>query len=261
MYNQIIFLNYNDKQILTRNEELKNIGNGRRAFLLATGPSIKLENLKLLAGEDCFSLSNFFLHDDLQSVNPLFHFFAPYHPPLILQNYIEWLTLADQRLPRDTRIFLGHTTYALVKQHNLFPNRQVFYLYLSLSPNDRKKIDLTRPILAPQTSPLMILPVLIYMGYTRIYLLGCDHTSLRDYKKEITNFYDPKKDVRKNAADVNAWGDIIADHETSMNVFRQYNFYREMLQKAYHSEIINLSRDTWLYSFERDTLSNIIDSG
>lgn len=257
LYNEILFFNYSHKNILRKNKELKDKGKGKRAFLLATGPSIKQENLKLLAGEDCFSLSNFFLHDDLNIINPKFHFFAPYHPPLILENYVEWLQLSDKQLPKETKIVLGHTGYELVKNHNLFPNREVFYLYLSESPNNHK-VDLTKPVLAPQTSPLMIIPVLIYMGYEEIYLLGCDHTILRDFKKVFTNFYDAKKDIRKNAADVNSWSDIIDEHKLSMNVFLQYDFYKKINYKAHHLTIINLSNDTWLDVFERNTLSKVI---
>jgi hypothetical protein len=39
------------------------------------------KNLKPLAGEDCFSISNFYLHNDIQTINPAFHGFTPYHEP------------------------------------------------------------------------------------------------------------------------------------------------------------------------------------
>lgn len=256
-YNEILFFNYPHKNIFKKNKKLKNVGKGKRAFLLATGPSIKQENLKLLAGEDCFSLSNFYLHDDINIIKPRFHFFAPYHPPLILENYIEWLQSADQYLPKETKIVLGHNSYELVKKHNLFPARRIFYLYLSESPS-KNLVDLTRPVLAPQTSPLMILPVLIYMGYEEIYLLGCDHTILRDFKKDIRNFYDEKKDIRKNASDSNVWSNIIDDHKSSMHVFIQYDFYNKLIENNSHSKIINLSNDTWLDVFEKKYLDEVM---
>jgi len=45
------------------------MGKGKRAFLLAASSSSKQENLKLLAGEDCFSISNFYLHYDIRIIN------------------------------------------------------------------------------------------------------------------------------------------------------------------------------------------------
>src|SRR5262245_2341778 len=115
LYSQLEFLFYTNKKILSKNKPFKGQGKGKRAFLLTTGPSIKIENLKLLEGEDCFSVSNFFLHEDISLIKPKFHFFAPYHPPLVLDNYIEWLQQADKQLPSETGIFLGHQTYNTVQ--------------------------------------------------------------------------------------------------------------------------------------------------
>lgn len=243
------YLFFTDKKILKNNKKLKGIGSNKRAFLLATGPSIKNQNLKLLAGEDCFSVSNFFLHNDINVINPKIHFFAPYHEPLILENYVNWLRQADKILPKDTKICLGHTTKKIVDKYSLFPNREIFYIYLTkIKPNKLFSIDLTGPIMGPQTGPLMIVPVLLYMGYKEICLVGCDHTVLRDYKKTISNFYSKEKDARINATDENAWDDIILSHKSNINIFLQYQLYKKIADKK-NIKIINLSDDTWLDIF------------
>jgi hypothetical protein len=84
---ELEILSYACKDIIQKNRLLKGMGKGKRAFLLAAGSSINQKNLKPLAGEDCFSISNFYLHNDIQTINPAFHGFAPYHEPLILENY------------------------------------------------------------------------------------------------------------------------------------------------------------------------------
>jgi hypothetical protein len=160
------FLKYQKKEILTKNIELKNTGFCKRAFLLATGPSIKNQNLKLLNGADCFTVSNFFLHKDILTVNPKFHFFAPYHVPLNLDKHIQWLKKSDEMLPSETNIFLGHKDFELVKKYKLFPERKIFYMYLGDVPYS--KIDLQRICPVPQTVPLMVLNLLIYMNYKEI---------------------------------------------------------------------------------------------
>lgn len=243
-----------DKSILKQNRILKNVGKGKRAFLLATGPSIKEENLKLLDGEDCFSVSNFFLHEDIDIINPKMHFFAPYHKPLILKNYIDWLRLADKQLPPNTKIFLGHTTRNIVIKNNLFQKREVFYVYLS--PRHTRNIDLTKQIKSPSTGPLMILPVLIYMGYSEIYLLGCDHNVLKDYKKNCTHFYEKKDDLRKNASDDKAWSDIVSELKSSLNVFAQYREYNNIALKS-DVKIYNLSQESWLDVFEKKKMTKL----
>ena len=252
LFSYLNFLTYPNKKLFIKNRSLKNSGSGKRAFLLATGPSIKDENLKQLAGEDCFTVSNFFLHEDINLINPKFHFFAPYHKPLILENYIEWLRQADKALPNDTKIFLGHTTQDLVTKYKLFPEREVYYLYLS----NYFSTDITGPIMFPQTGPLMIIPVLIYMGYEKIYLLGCDHNVLRDFKKPAEHFYNKSLEVRKNSSDENAWDNIINELDTTKNIFVQYKNYKLILEE--NMEIINLSKDSWLDIFKILNLNNVL---
>lgn len=252
------FLLTRQPQLLAPSRSLAGRGAGRRAFVCATGPSLRREDLAALAGEDCFSLSNFFLHEALSVIRPQFQFFLPYHPPLILDNYIEWLRQADQRLPPETALLLSHTSAPLVRRYGLFPRRQIFYVFLTRHHRPRR-ISLDGPILAPASVPLLALPVLLAMGYTTIYLLGCDHTGLRDYGGSVTHFYQPGQDVRKNASDSGAWSDIITNHARSLDVFLQYRYYRTMIARYYpQTRVVNLSQDSWLDLFPCDRLDRVL---
>ncbi len=253
------FLMYEKKWILDKNAVFENTGRGKRAFLIATGPSLKMDDLSVLSGEDCFGISNFFLHKHIQNIKPKFHFFVPYHEPINLESYIEWLEKADKILPPETNIMMGHATCDLVGKYRLFQKRKVFYLYLSGFPAPRK-VDITKPVLAPQTGPLMALPVLLYMGYSEIYLLGCDHTEMRDYKKTVNNFYDPSTDIRKTTSDAyDVWyGGIIDNLCNTANIFRQYMYFKKILRNR-DVKIVNLSQDSWLDIFEMSTLKNVLN--
>ncbi|MFZ5953314.1 MAG: hypothetical protein ACOYXC_21595 [Candidatus Rifleibacteriota bacterium] len=239
--------------MIKENIALKDTAKGKSAFLIATGPSLKLENLKLLEGEHCYSISNFYLHADVKTVSPRIHFFAPYHEPMVFENYIDWMKQADACLPSSTEICMGHTTHKMVEDFNLFPNRKIHYVFLDNFASASK--DITQPLLAPQTGPIMAIPFLLYMGYSKIYLLGCDQTVLRDYRKNITNFYDPHKDIRKFATSIDAWPGIIESHICSLNACQQYKMYND-LAKNNGVKIINLSKDSWLDFFETEILEN-----
>ena len=126
------FLRCPHKNIFEKNKSLEGAGYGKRAFLLATGPSINKEDLTLLEGEDCYSVSNFFLHKHINIIRPKIHFFAPYHKPLTLESYIEWMKLAHKQLPKETCIALSQTTKNQVEQYNLFTKRNVFYFYFAI---------------------------------------------------------------------------------------------------------------------------------
>ncbi|MDX2302490.1 MAG: hypothetical protein NW226_06795 [Microscillaceae bacterium] len=256
-YHSLYFQWAVNKTILQQNKQLKGIGRGKRAFLFATGPSIKKENLKLLAGEDCYSLSNFFLHEDIVLLKPKFQFFAPYHPPLDRNNFADWLDQADKRLPPETKIFLGTSDEKLVKEYGLFPKREIYYVYMNTHPNPRQ-IDLRRPIRKSQTIPLMALPVLVYMGYDEIYLLGCDHNILKSYGEQVHYFYEKKDEIRKNITG-DYWPSIIEHHLASLKVFQQYEFYKKIIDKTCHTQVINLSAESWLDAFPKKALSELIE--
>lgn len=240
--------------ILQRNKELHNIATNKPCFVLATGPSINEQDLTKLEGKDCFSISNFFLHKDIKIIKPKLHFFAPYHEPLILENYIDWLRLADKKLPKETNIVLGLANYGLAKKYNLFPNRKIYYLDL-LNTWDINT-DLTKQVIEPQTGPIMILPVLDYMGYSEINLIGQDMNRLKDYQGTTQNFY--KNDPRKNATDGAAWEDIIVELKRTCKMFEQFKAYNDYF-KSKGKKLINLSPDSWLSFIEKKDFNNIME--
>lgn len=256
-YNLFDFININDlRNEINKTKILKDCKKDERAFVLATGPSINLENLKVLNREDSYSISNFFLHKDIGKIKPNMHFFAPYHIPLILTNYIEWLKMADKELPVDTNICLEFSTKRLIDDFKIFANRTIYYVKYNTFTT-KINIDLEKGILPPQTGPTMILPLLMYMGYSQIYLLGCDCNMLKDYGKTTNNFYNKEKDCRKNSTNGKVWIGIVEELKSQLNMFLQYELYKNVADKN-NIIIKNLSKDSWLDIFERDSLSNII---
>lgn len=227
--------------LLKNNRQLKHQGSGKRCFVLATGPSIKEQDLKMLAGEDCFTVSNFYLHEDIKMIKPKLHFFAPYHEPLILENFIENWKQADKILPKETNIVLGLHSKAMIEKYHLFPERKIFYLDFRKLKHVRG--DIEKSILAPQTGTMMIFPVLAYMGYTEINLLGCDMNMLKDYGKKVENFY--VDDPRKNATDEGRWQGIFFELRTSLIMMEQYKMYYDFFAKN-GVTMQNLSPSSWI---------------
>lgn len=241
-----------------KNADLMDNGVGKIAVIFATGPSVKEQNLKLLVGFDCFSVSNFFLHEDINLLKPKYHFFAPYHQPLIWENYVDWLRQADQQLPAETGIFLGLQDREKILQEGLFKNRDIRFLDLVaepyFKPNGSLPIDITGPVLSPQTVPLMVLPVLFYMGYKTIYLVGCDHNGLKNYGGKIAHFYASQQDTRVIAR--NYWGEgIEVELKSELNVFITYSKYAGVANSL-GVRVINLSPSSWLDIFPRELLND-----
>ena len=245
------------KNLLKKNVELKNKAEKKRCFILATGPSVNNQDLSLLKGEDCFSTSNFFLHELIQDVKPKFHFLVPYHKPLILENYIEWLKMADEKLPANTNIVLATVTEPMVEKYNLFKNRKVYYVNFGNFNLDKDEIniDITKTIMSPQTGPIMILPFCAYMGYEEIYLVGQDMNRLASYGGTTQNFY--KNDPRVNATDKNNWIDIIPELERTLVMFKQFKRYADYFKKC-GIKFYNLSPTSWLSFIEKKDYEKLL---
>ena len=159
----------------------------------------------------------------------------------ILENYIECLKLADEKLPKETNIVLALSNKYIAEEYNLFPNRKIFYLDLCCL--EKVQTDIEKPVMTPQTGPIMMLPVLDYMGYRTINLVGCDLNILKNYKSKVENFYD--EDPRKNATNDACWGTIIDELNATLKVFSQFEKYNTFFEEK-GVKFNNLSPDSWL---------------
>tara|TARA_B100000787_G_scaffold76069_1_gene56005 strand:- start:1057 stop:1905 length:849 start_codon:yes stop_codon:yes gene_type:complete len=243
------------KKILKRNKILKNSAKGRVGFLLATGPSVNKQDLAKLEKYDCFSLSSFFLHKDLNKINPKYHFFAPYHKPLIIEDWVKWINLADKSLPKNTKIVLSIKDYERVKNLNLLKDREVIYLYFSKFI-EVKNLDIAGPLPDMQTHPLMVLPFMIYMGYKEIYLIGCDSNNLKNYGRQVENFYDQNLEIKKGSNLPWSFG-ITKELENNLSVFNQFKNYKKLADNL-NIKIINLSEDSWLDFFDKENYDALL---
>lgn len=220
---------------------------GRTIFILATGPSIRQQELARLKGEFVLSCSNAYLHPAIQEIIPRFHFFAPYHPPLIEANWLAWLQQARNALPPGTVFVLGFRDRDRVERSGALADRKVIYLYLS--PRAGPRGDCFGPVMAPQSVPLMALPFALHAKPRRIILLGCDHTALRNYGGTITHFYPAQADMRLHAASGKTWSGIEPELRANLNLFAQYRAYADWLRRHPGTVVENGSPDTWLEVF------------
>lgn len=231
--------------ILAKNSALCGLRKNSTAGIIATGPSLNSIDLKGLKNIDFFSVSNAFLHSDIEEIKPLLHFFVPYHSPLEKQNFISWLRIANDHLPSCTNIVTGVSDHALHLEHQLFPDRNTYFLAFSNNLKE-ENINPQFPVRSPQTSPLMVLPLLIHMGYERVLLFGCDHNTLKNYRSVRENFYSPREDIRTSATDESSWGlGIQWELQCQARIFSDYRDFATLANQS-NTSIHNCSKDSWL---------------
>ena len=221
----------------------------KECFLLATGPSIKNFQVGNLIGQDCFTVSNFYLHEKILELNPIAHFLSAYHPPMSRDNFIKWIEQIDKSLPPRTILVTDLRNKILFEESDLGSKRLV--IYVPTFPKYKVfNISEFGSQIRPASVPILALPVLMMLGYQKINLLGCDHNTLKNYKGGVENFYDNSRDPRVGATDKLSWSgyNIIRALRDNLLLFTQYQQLHNYATRQ-HIEIRNLSNSSWLDIF------------
>ncbi len=221
--------------ITKQNRELKNIHQGNRCFILATGLSINDQNLKLLKNEFCIAVSNFYLHPDFRLIDPQYYCIAPWHPPHNIENYLQLLKEIGD-ISKKCSFFLGINEYARVNQNNILLDHNVYYHNTSAIELD-KDVDLCQPVLSPMSVTIMALQSAIFMGFSEIYLLGCDHDSILNFSGKFANQHFYPEEKAKLITDISTFKPEL------LNYIRLWNQY-EMLNTIAQSKNIKIFNAT-----------------
>ncbi len=175
--------------ILRANRQLHNRHAGERCFILCNGPSVNEQDIRPLARETVFSVSNGYRHPDYLSIHPRYHCVPQItYNTLPPEKTVEWFKEMDQKIG-DAEIFLDRQEWGLVQEHRLFPERATHFVCMGKNQfvSNNAISDLTGIIPRVQTVPIMALMIALYMGFREIYMLGVDHDWF--VKKEYRYFY------------------------------------------------------------------------
>ena len=191
------------------NRQFKNIHKGKRCFVLATGPSINTQDLTVLENEFCIAVGHFHLHKDISVIRPEYHILAPMHSPFdsshsikYFQDFITYYKginvtyfLGVDNSPLSFSVFLNqYPQYKLDNVHYIDYSNHI--LLNEKNCNDADLWDITKEPFGMRSVVYGAVQLAHYMGFSEVYLLGCDHDYLLDYeKKESKHFYEYGKGI------------------------------------------------------------------
>lgn len=254
------YLRMKNRKFMVKNRELKKLFSGRRAFIIATGPSVKEQNLKGLAGKLSISVSNFFLHPDFKTIAPKYHLFVPSHPPVTSEQYAAVFKDAEAHFPADQNILVSVSDKGIIEKYGAFKNQNIYY-YTVKDTNLKvsEEIDFTKPIPRIQTSAQIGLFLAIFLGAQELYLLGCDHDWIL-HLGETRHFYDEKQSTLSKDG-YNEWkdrdfGDECESYSRLWTVYRQIRAYA----RARGVAIYNSTEGGLLDVFPRKKLEDVLAS-
>lgn len=252
LYRNNLYYMISDKSILKINKKFANIHKGKRCFIIANGPSIKIQDLKPLKNEICFSVNNGFVHPDYEIYRPIYHC-LPQIEDHYSENKIKWLIEMDKRT-LDAQLFTSVGNKKDINENGLFRNR-VNYIYFSgnIKSLKHQEIDITNNIPLIYTSPQICILLAIYMGFNKIYLLGCDHDAITHFGIS-THFYNENE----NTSGKEIWGTFESELRALLSVWEWYKKIKEYAEvKNIH--IYNATKGGLLDVFERVNYESLIN--
>ncbi len=148
----------------------------KRCFIIGNGPSILQQDLTKLEHEIVFVTNSFVHHNQYDEINPTYYCVTI---DLIKYNDFdaEWYPLMLEKTA-NTPKFFSLRAKPFIRKHNLFVNHPIFYLNCRDTPIWETKsmsLDITNEVYYGCTLIIdFCLPLAFYMGFSDIYLLGCD---------------------------------------------------------------------------------------
>lgn len=163
---------------LSANEKYRNIHKGERCFVLGNGPSLKKQDLSCLQGEILFTVNQFFRADFAKSLHSSYHFWAD---PFFFsqEGNSEEVHKLLQTQDCETISFFESVGFDYIIKNNI--DKQIkcaFFKAAGLPIYDEVSVDFSLPVSGCATVVQYAVELAIFMGFSEIYLLGCDMTGI-----------------------------------------------------------------------------------
>ncbi|WP_088070511.1 6-hydroxymethylpterin diphosphokinase MptE-like protein [Gottfriedia luciferensis] len=201
VYKPIILFNFKKVLRVTRInrrskfEKLRNIKNkhlGERCFIVATGPSLKIEDLDKLHGEITFSMNSICLAFDETDWRPTYYGIQDIGNYLEFEECIKNLDLECKFIGEP---ILKHTN--VPNEFYIYPMNMLNHYWMHKEYNTKFSDDAFAVVYDGYTITYSLIQIAVYMGFKEIYLLGtdCNYSSDLNHHFKNYSYFDPSYSV------------------------------------------------------------------
>lgn len=251
------------------NKKFHNIHKGKRCFILGNGPSLKNVDLSKLQKEWVFTVNDFCKIDNYRAAHTNYHFLmdsAYFDDRKDIQVNMEEVLRNYDLIGKENAVcFFPAHAYGFLEKNGLLNKLNVNYLFpfYELRCENKINLDICKSITIYSTVVQYAITVAIYMGFSKIYLLGCDSTMLPAMfdkvlhkKNSAIHAYDHDDDEQNYEELLLKWdlSEIIFGH---YKLFLGYEKISDYCEKA-GIKLLNCSDPTLIMSIPRVTLKKII---
>lgn len=259
------------------NKKLENNHKGKRCFIVGNGPSLKKMNLSHLTNEIVFTVNSIMTNKEIyDQLNSDYH--------VIIDHGFFKLDL-EQKDDRITRDLFKNINYKSKKPICIVDyagklafdsyglddlNKYYIYLHSNLTANYQRKIKLSNNIPTSQNVIHAAIFSAISMGIKKIYLVGCDMTSIflnfeSDIDGNITiaennhayNYTETEKKRLFKDFNIMDNEEVLHDYAKTFNIFKNIRKYCE----KNNIEVYNATIGGGLDVFERIKYESLFNKG
>ena len=248
---------------LKKNIELKDKYNNKRIFILGSGSSILLYDLKVLNSEYVMTQNSFHMHKDISYVDPNIHCVVPYYQSnKEISIWVDYIADMKARMPNSLFLW-GLNTKALIDKYHEDISAKSYYIRTkyNLLTLKKAKVNISKTIMTIPTVLTQCLTVAIYLGFKEIYLLGFDldqicHTNDQTYGR----FYGMSKITETEfEKDANQRLDVeTTDGWYTWWLMNKQFFLIKDFADQNNISIVNGTKGGILSYFKREPIENII---
>ncbi len=180
-----------EEKLLKDNAEFRYRYKGKRCFILGNGPSVRTMDLSLLEKEVVFTVNQFSKTEMYKKIKPNFHIWADERfYDIDAENDCDNEILSDMKAAKLTDltpiVFYKTSAKNMIEKYGLKDLLNIHYYSDKLTFDDKYKKNPDMCKLIPWFPTVVQYAVFfaIYMGFSEIYLLGCECTGILNYIKE-----------------------------------------------------------------------------
>ncbi|MCK9368650.1 DUF115 domain-containing protein [Candidatus Dojkabacteria bacterium] len=260
------------KGLLEKNLDLKNKYKGKRCFILGNGPSLKNQNQSGLQKEIVFTVNWMMKSPLYEQLKPKFHVIVDSESFKFDVTSDDGKELVNEYRKLNTKEFKPTCIFSVknlqnIKKFGLDKFLDIRYVLPALTMNEdfKKEINMCGLIPSGQNVIHTAIYCAIYMGFTEIYLLGCDMTGFMQYletdrtieNNEYGHVYKYSENYKKFQEKLKTTRDnefMITAYSKTFQIFKAIRKYAD----SRSIKIINLTKGGILDVFPKQRYEDII---
>jgi len=243
--------------LLKRNEDFRNRHKGKRCFVIGNGPSIKKQDLSFLADEITLVTNSFYLHPIIgDSWQPSYYFLSD---PIYFDGSADFTDefAAISSKIKSAPLFVPSYAHEFLSQSNGLPAARTYYVALGAVrlEHTNELPDFTAVTPDVQTVVQLAIMAAMFMGCSRIYLMGLDHDWLSHGGEDLHFYSDAEADSQPDGH-VGPWSYLSL--MGAMTTMWQVYFMLKRVADAAGVEIVNCTQGGFLDVFKRVRYEDVV---